>query len=281
MSGHLDTGPLAVGVDGSDSALRAARWAAARARRRGVGLRLVHAFELPVRHLSDFAEQRGIRDFLHTQGDRWLAETRAAVVATAPEAPVEVVSADGSAAELLVKESATASLVVLGTRGLGGFTGLLIGSTAITVAARAHCPMVVLGGAGEVPIDGPVVLGVDGKTSEAAIGFAFAEAALRDADLVVVHSRTEDRDLSLDEATKMLAERLSVYEEKYSEVQITYTVVRDRPARALLAHAATAQLVVVGTRGRSGFRGLVLGSTSQQLLHHSPCPVAVVRTDHA
>lgn len=280
MSGHLDTGPIAVGVDGSDSALRAARWAAARARRRGVGLRLVHAFELPVQHLFDAAEQRGIRELLHTQGDQWLAETRAAVVTTAPDVPVEVISADESAAELLVKESATASLVVLGTRGLGGFTGLLIGSTAITVAARAHCPMVVIGGSGGVPTKGPVVLGVDGKTSEAAIGFAFAEAALRDADLVVVHSRTQDRDVSLDEATKMLAERLSMYAEKYSEVQITYTVVHDRPARALLAHAATAQLVVVGTRGRSGFRGLVLGSTSQQLLHHSPCPVAVVRTDH-
>jgi nucleotide-binding universal stress UspA family protein len=243
-----------------------------------VGLRLVHAFELPVRNTSDALETPGVRDLLYAQGGRWLAEARRVAVAAAPEVPVEFVSADSSAADLLVKESATASLVVLGTRGFGGLMGMLVGSTAVTVAARAHCPMVVVCGTGEVPARGPVVLGVDDRTGEAAVEFAFAEAALRGADLVAVHG--VDGEGLADEAAGLLAEWLSGYEQKYAEVRVVGRVEHDSPARALLARAATAQLVVVGTRGRGSFRGLVLGSTSQQLLHHSPCPVAVVRADH-
>ncbi|TDV44116.1 universal stress protein [Actinophytocola oryzae] len=279
MSSHLDVGPVAVGVDGSESVSRATAWAATRAYQRGVGLRLVHAFELPSRHHSEFAEDKRIRHLLRAQGDRWLAQAREVAVAAAPEVAVEVVGSDGSAAELLVRESATASLVVLGTRGLGGFTGLLIGSSAVTIAARGHCPMVVMCGEGEIPTAGPVVVGVDHKTSEAAVGFAFAEAVQRDTDLVAVHSGTGDR--NGDAAGGGLAELLSGYERKYAEVRVTRAVVDDSPARALLEHAASAQLVVVGTRGRGGLRGLVLGSTSQHLLHCSPCPVAVVRADHA
>jgi nucleotide-binding universal stress UspA family protein len=81
----------------------------------------------------------------------------------------------------------------------------------------------------------------------------------------------------VDEARRILADRLTGWEQKYPDVHVTRVVVHDKPSSALLAHATTAQLVVVGTRGRGAFRGLVLGSTSQHLLHHAPCPVTVVR----
>lgn len=295
MSKHVVIGPVVAGVDGSESARRAVRWAAKQAQQRGVGLRLVHAVELPFRQPSGVMEEQSVREVLSAQGARWLDETRAVAVETVPDVPVELVSSSASAAELLIKESAAASLVVLGSRGLGGFSGLLIGSTAIAVASRAECPMVVVCGSGPVPTAGPVIVGVDGTaTSDDAVAFAFAQASLCGADLVAVHSWTEteinsafavgafvmDDDLLAAEADKILAERLAGWQERYPRVSVTTSVVHDSPARALLARSATARLVVVGCRGRGGFSGLVLGSTSQQLLHHSTCPVAVVRPTH-
>ncbi|SMD27505.1 Universal stress protein family protein [Kibdelosporangium aridum] len=82
------------------------------------------------------------------------------------------------------------------------------------------------------------------------------------------------------EAEETLAEQLARWQQKYPDVRVTRQVVRDRPAHALLRFSDEAQLIVVGSRGRGGFRGLLLGSTSQHLLRHAPCPVAVVRTRH-
>jgi nucleotide-binding universal stress UspA family protein len=181
-------------------------------------------------------------------------------------------------------------VLVLGSRGLGGFTGLVIGSTAVEIAKRAHCPVVVVRGADH---SGPVVVGVDGTpVGEAAIAFAFAAASARGADLVAVHTWT---DLVLEtafaggaaaldfaplaqQAEEVLGERLAGWQEKYPDVRVIRHVSRERASQALLRHAEGAGLLVVGSRGRGGFRGLLLGSTSQHLLHHAPCPVAVVRT---
>ncbi|MFL6126416.1 universal stress protein [Actinophytocola sp.] len=110
---------------------------------------------------------------------------------------------------------------------------------------------------------------------------------MHDADLVAVHSWTDplplgpaepsDIEAAQQRADETLAERLAGWQEKYPDVRLIREVVRDHPSRALLSHAEGARLVVVGTRGRGGFDGLVLGSTGQHLLHHAPCPVAVVR----
>jgi nucleotide-binding universal stress UspA family protein len=140
--------------------------------------------------------------------------------------------------------------------------------------------------------DGPVVVGVDGTpVGEAAIAFAFAEASTRGTDLVAVHTWTDllletafagesavlDFSVVAQQAEELLGERLAGWQEKYPDVRIIRHVSRKRASRALLRHAEGAALVVVGSRGRGGFRGLLLGSTSQHLLHHAPCPVAVVR----
>ena len=279
---------IVVGVDGSASALDAVRWAAGEALRRRQPLRLVNSWQLSagVAGVLD----SGVLDLLRDQGQRWLADARDTATAAGVHATVALTSAPVVPA--LVEESRAATLLVLGSRGLGGFTGLVIGSTAVGLAGRVHCPMVVV--RGEQPVHGPVVVGVDGlPDSDAVLAFAFSAASAQESDVVAVHTWHDsvadtvllghpappDFELAQQRAYEALAERLAGWQEKYPDVHITREIVRDNPSRALLRYAEGTRLVVVGTRGRGGFRGLVLGSTSQQLLHHAPCPVAVVRTE--
>ncbi|HEY7593898.1 MAG TPA: universal stress protein [Actinophytocola sp.] len=283
---------VVVGIDGSDSSLQAVRWAADEARRRGVGLRLLHAVELPASYSPRIIEWNVLHSAMTDRGHEWLAKAQAEARAEATGVDVETVLTEAdSAVPALVKESNDAALVVLGSRGLGGFSGLLIGSTAVGLAGRSRCPVIVVRG---TPSAGPVLVGVDGTPAgEGAIAFAFAQASALGADLVAVHAWS---DLVIDAAlmtgagaidfgpleqrsAELLAERLAGWPERYPDVHVTRDVVRDRPAKALLRRAAQARLVVVGSRGRGGFRGLLLGSTSQHLLYHAACPVAVVRTD--
>src|SRR5262245_19764802 len=178
--------PVVVGVDGSESALDAVRWAAGEAVRRQLPLRLVNVHSNPVGLPGGLVEPAAVERALREQGREWLAEAGQAAVEVSAESNPTLVLITASAVPALMKESRTATLLVLGTRGLGGFTGLMIGSTAVLLAGRARCPMVVVRGA---TADGPVVVGVDGlPTSEAALAFAFAEAALHGADLVAMHT---------------------------------------------------------------------------------------------
>jgi nucleotide-binding universal stress UspA family protein len=289
--------PVVVGVDGSTSALDAVRWAAHVARRDHLPLRIVHIYNLPTGLPSDVVEQESLLDTLRGRGRRWLAEARAAAIGAAPDLAIETVLDAGHTVPELLRESEAAAMIALGTRGLGAFAGLLVGCTSVAVAGQAACPVVIVRGPAPdvAPRDvGPVVLGVDGSpVSEAAIAYAFAEASAREAELVAVHTWTEsalelalagnnapiDLKLLRQQADETLAERLAGWQEKYPGVRIQRDVVHDRPGRALRRYSATAQLVVVGRRGRGSFASLLLGSTSQDLLLHARCPVAVVRAD--
>lgn len=256
-------GPVVVGVDGTADALRAVRWAAVRAGLSDVGLRLVHA--------SQTCD--GVSRIARDVADE-----------TVGGVSVTVVTGEGSAAGLLVRESASASLVVLGNRGHGGFSGLLVGATVATVAARGRCPMVVMGGPEELG-NGPVVVGVDGTpTCDAALGFAFAEASLRCTGLIAAHGMVsaveEDVARDRDRVAELIAEQVAGHRSSYPHVKVVQEVMADTPGRALLDQAASAQLAVVGSGRRIGYRGALLRSTSRYLLHHAPCPVAVVRRDH-
>jgi nucleotide-binding universal stress UspA family protein len=192
--------------------------------------------------------------------------------------------------QLLLAESEHARTVVLGASGKGGFEGMLLGSVAVAVTAQGTSPVAVVRQAAAP--DGPVVVGVDGSpVSVAAVGAAFEEAAWRGAPLVAVHAWSDieyinglpsELSLLLDEAPKhdherVLAESLAGWQEKFPEVEVERVLPKDRPRRQLLDWSAKAQLVVVGSRGRGGFRGALLGSTSQALLHHAQSPVLVVR----
>lgn len=294
MSDYPNTAPIVVGVDGSRSALGAVRWASAEAVRRDTTLRLVHGCAVPTRGYSVVSAKQ-VRAGMEKQGREWLDE--AARVAAEQDSRVRVHSelqaVEGVSA--LLRESGDAALVVVGSRGLGGFSGMLLGSNAAALAAHAKCPIVVVRGKGpadEPSSDGPVVVGFDGSAeSDAALGFAFQVAALRGASVLAVHAWhgfTTDATLrvpgetvpwdELDEELRSeLAEQLDGWKRKYPDLQVKSAVVRGRSAATLVGLGETAQLLVVGRRGRGGFPDLLLGSTSQSLIYHAPCPVAVVR----
>jgi nucleotide-binding universal stress UspA family protein len=287
---------ILVGVDGSVSAKHAARWAAAEAARRGMGLRLVHACVFPPLVPDDDLYLEQVRQ----QGRRWLAEAGAVARDAAPEIEPDDELMVGSPSGILVEASRSAELVVVGSRGIGGFRSMLVGSVAVTLAAHGHCPLVMVRGRtvdDPPPERGPVVLGLDGSAlSDLATGFAFETAGSRGAELVAVHVWDDLAfagpwspmppvpDVTAVEADlrRELAEYLSDWQAKYPTVAVHQVLARGHPAGQLLDYAREARLVVVGSRGRgavAGFGGL--GSTSQAVLHNAACPVAVVRAHEA
>jgi nucleotide-binding universal stress UspA family protein len=291
---------IVAAVDGSESARHAALWAAAEADHRHLPLRLVKAIKIPAVPYTGgrTVEQRYIDAMTH-DGRDLLAGIKADITEIHPDLEVhsDVVLADPVAT--LVAESESAAIMVLGSRGLGGFTGILVGSTAVALVAHGHCPVAVIRSRttdGVPPAGGPVVVGVDGSAAgDAAVELAFEEASLRGTDLVAVHTWTEygsdssyahARQFALDwEAVEtkqheVLAERLAGWPEKYPDVIVRRIVTRDRPVSALLEQSAEAQLLVVGSRGHGGFTGMLLGSTSQALIYHATCPLLVTRPTH-
>lgn len=295
--------PVLVGIDGSRSALNAVRWAAREAGRRHTGLRLVEAFGwLPVDNgpTNGPTRARGgrvdpsYRELLLLAARERLAAAAAAATSAVPGIAVTTEVLADQPVPRLVAESASAQLVVVGDRGLGGITGLLVGSVAGGLAAHAACPTVVVRGAtpgGPIPESGPVVVGVDGSPlSEAALGFAFDAATARRTSLVAVHTWRDslvdasvapliDWDAVEVEAREVLDEWVAGWSAKHPDVAVERVVARDRPAHALRERSVGAQLLVVGSRGRGGVTGTLLGSVSRALLHHAACPVAIVRPD--
>ena len=185
MNPQLTQRPVVVGVDGSDPALRAVRWAAAEASRRGAELRLVTAFDWAEDRVPLGANPAGYREALRRTARNLLAEAAAVADRHAPGVPVARHTVHGPAVEVLREESHRAQLLVVGDRGLSRLEGLLAGSVAVAMATTAACPVVVVhSSAVEVPASSrwPVVVGVDGSaTSEAATEFAFAAATARGA----------------------------------------------------------------------------------------------------
>lgn len=274
---------LVVGVDGSAGALTAVQWAARVAQARRLGLRLVHALpELPVPYPRADPTYEQLLEAAGTQGRLMLDEARAA--ASGVEA--ETVLRPERPADALVAESAGAAMLVLGTAGLRPLGRVLVGSVTVALAAHARCPVALIrphAGEEEPPAEGPVVVGVDGSpASEEATAVAFEEASWRGARLIAVHCRHRDGwwdtgTTAEEYARELLAQRLAGWGEKYPDVVVDREVVAGRAAERLLDFADRAQLLVAGSRGRGGFGGLALGSTSQALMSYALCPVVVAR----
>ncbi|WP_091656896.1 universal stress protein [Micromonospora auratinigra] len=288
--------PVVVGVDGSPSALDAVRVAAREAALRHRPLRVVHAFLWPLLGTPLGPVAAALPDEeLRTEAGKLIDE--AVDEARKVDADLAVTGGlvDGPPVAVLLRESRSAALLVLGHRGLGGFAELLVGSAAVQLSARADCPVLVV--RGEPRADGPVVVGVDGSAlSGEAIGFAFAEAARRGTDLVAVHTwlypappvgRRESygdilplvydpQELRAEEE-RVLAEAVAGWAERYPEVTVRQKLVAAAPARALVEESTDAQLTVVGAHGRGSLSGLLLGSVSHAVLHHARSPLAIVR----
>jgi nucleotide-binding universal stress UspA family protein len=282
-----------VGYDGSTGARDALRWALDEARRTGAGVWLVYVFEwLPTGLWVGPGPGPGPALVPDPQARAAVAavvrDARAEAEASHPGVPVRADVLDGPAKLRLIEASAEADLVVVGSRGPGAFMELLIGSTAQTVSAHARCPVVVVHQHPGVA-RGPVVVGVDGSPSSlAALRFAFVRATAAGRPLRVLQVRPGRPGTGPDTPgagsaevaaadRAELAELLAGWPQRYPGVELTAEVVTGHPAKVLVAESREAYLVVVGSRGRGGFRGLLLGSVSQQLLHHAQAPVAVVR----
>lgn len=280
MTDELDRHTVVAGVDGSACSLHAVRWAAREAARRDAPLLLLHtAFVPSPEPYTPMRLPRSYREAVLEQGSEWLAEAGKAVLEAAPQVAVHSEQRVGLAASHLVRASASAELLVVGSSGLGAVGSLIIGSVAAEIAAHARCPVVVVRGQRLelAPAEGgPVVVGVDGSAQgEAAVRFAFEMAASRDVPLIAVHAVHRSGALLPDDARRQLRDGLV----RYPGVEVRELIIQDRPTRGLLTAASDAQLIVVGCRGRGGFTGLTLGSTSHGVLHRATCPVALVRAD--
>jgi nucleotide-binding universal stress UspA family protein len=284
---------VVVGIDGSESALRAVRWAAAETSRRGVPLRVVTAFSWYHDHaLGQPGLGADYREIMLKVARRQLADAVSVAEEESAGNAVEAELVAGFPIPVLREESERAELMVVGDRGFGGVSGLLVGSVAVAMAAQAQCPVVLVRGAEGEPVQDrsrPVVVGVDGSPiSDAALAFAYEAAAARGVPLLAVHTWWDllvdptmapllDWDAIEADEREVLAERLAGWGEKYPDVRVQRLVARDRPARALVEESRRAQLVVVGSRGRGAAAGLLLGSVSHAVLHRAHCSVAVVR----
>jgi nucleotide-binding universal stress UspA family protein len=300
----VQAGPVVVGVDysgRSDSAIACAAW---EADRRGLSLLLVHGYLVPTPYLTPLAPLYD-DELLVAAAEQGLTGAAAVVRRRYPKLPIAIKVVRGSGGAALIAESASASLLVVGPRGSGGFTGLLLGSVAGQVAAYAHCPVIVQRGPdrdGPAPPDrGPVLVGVDGSSGSAAgLSFGFEEAAGRDVALIGVHVWSvpelsgltaglhwaEDPLLAQTQmqetAQRVLAEAMAGWQEQYPQVTIKRSTVHSfAPARILLeaAEEFSAALLVVGSRGHGGFAGMLLGSVGQTLVNQAKIPVAIVHGD--
>ncbi len=298
------TAPVIVGVDSSATSTAAVRIGAWEARRRRAPLLLVHGYldEMPYASYG-WAVYPSLYQTARDSARGMLTDVELRTRADHPGLQVRSALVAGGGASALVELSHTASLVVVGSRGSGGFAGLLLGSVSAQVAMHGHAPVIVVrppaadvpanNVGATVPGDGPIVVGVDGSSENAAaIGFAFDEANARSVPLVGLYSwwtlptanlgPTDslhyDPVAAKDEAERMLSEALAGWSEKYSDVPVRRVAVHDiNPAWALIDASRQAALVVVGSRGRGGFASLLLGSVSQTVLSNAHCPVAVVR----
>lgn len=288
-----------VGVDGSPASLHAADWAAEHARRHGYGMHLVCSYAVPSFTAAALDGGYAALD------DTAIADGARAVLDEATErvrpTGVRVTSAvaTGDAAAVLVDLSRGAATVVVGTRGRGGFAERLLGTVSSALPAHAHCPTVVVPlhargedeRAAEPPRVRRIVVGVDGSpAAEVALEHAIREAETWGAELTAVAGvpvgtgagilawlpAAVDHDAILRDAAEGLDVVVDRAVAKHPGVQVRRHVL-DGTGAALLTEFSTAvDLVVVGSRGRGGFAGLLLGSTSQAVLHHAACPVMVV-----
>lgn len=292
-----------VGLDGSDAALHALDWATQEAQVRQWALRLVCSYALPSFAAASLDGGYAALDDSAIRAGAEAVLTEALARVAGSGLPVTSHVAVGDATAVLVDESREVGLVVVGTRGGGGFAERLLGTVSSALPAHAKCPTVVVPlrarGAKE-PADGPipavepirrVMVGVDGSPqSELALRCALREARRWQATVVVVSAvpvntvtgvlawlpEPVDHRAVLADVEESLALVLERVADEAQGLTIERRVLDGTGAAVLTGMSDDADLLVVGSRGRGGFTGLLLGSTSQAVLHHAQCPVLVV-----
>ena len=271
--------PVIVGVDESPAALGAVRWAADAAVRFGRPLRITHVLGVPgpAEEITD--EQALVLDAA-AEARHWY-----------PGLHVTTSTWYGHPAQVLREQSRHAELVVVGSRGHGGFHALLVGSVGVHLAGYAHCPVLVVhhaerwaGPETQLPSHQPVVVGADGSVGgQYALEMAFREASARGVPLVAVRAWQQPvsrlaRRIDPGKVAAELAADLERLQAKDPAVELRPRVVEGAPVPVLLHEATDALMVVLGARGHGGFADLRLGAVTQHVLEHADIPVLVTRS---
>jgi nucleotide-binding universal stress UspA family protein len=287
--------PVVVGVDGSQSAYHAALWAAGEAERRATSLTLVHSIHIPdAAGGSTPLDQIEIAERRRAEGRELLDRAAAALRGRRPELMLDLTITDLDPADLLANLSRDAAVLVTGTRGRGGFTGMLLGSVARKLAAHSRCPLVVVREAPPEDGTGEVVLGVGRKHSPAAARFAFEAARLHGAPLTAVQawwphaiysSVTGPGSMFIgaietlcEDALAAAAAAIEPLTGEFPDVKVRAGAVEGNTVPALIDAARGARLIVVAGHRQRGPLASGAGYVVEGLLAHSPTPVAVVPT---
>ena len=300
MTGTESTvaGAVVAGYDGSPESWTALRIAAWEAERRSRPLNIVHGYFESIPYAAyGWAPYQPVVEDVMVDARAMLADAAKRIAADHPDLSVHTQLSANGGAGTLVWASREASLIVVGSRGEGGFAGLSIGSVAAQTAAHASCPVMVVRGSSQklsdVPPSGPVLVGIDRSEHDpAALEFAFDEATLRGVPVIGVYvwwyassvgesSDQYDQAVLDTAARRIVAEAMAEASRRYPGVPVELRPVRAMsPPVALIDESVHAGLIVVGCRGRGGFASLLLGSVSRDLIGHARAPVAVVH-EHA
>jgi nucleotide-binding universal stress UspA family protein len=284
---------ITVGIDGSANSAQALSWAAREASKRGCGLRAIHTYSIPYTggEFGAGAIYPAVHlEELNSAQVASVNEQLAGIVSAYPDLRIETVVEPGWATREIVERSGDAELTVLGSRGVSSFAAMVLGSVAHGVAHRSMVPVVLVP---DVPVSGAIgriVVGTDGSPSaDAALDWAVTEAELWGAELSVLHAWeypyvgprstvVEPVELMELDATRLLTDTVRALRSRHPEttVSIHAEVVRATATTALVEAAGASDLIVVGARGRSAIRSVLLGSTSASTLHRAVGPVAIV-----
>ncbi|GGS94943.1 universal stress protein [Planobispora rosea] len=283
--------PVVVGTDGSAAGSAAVEWAADDAARMRAPLRVVFAADRPPYDIPRLSAQEW-GDALTRNAERVLAEAEALARKRQPEIKVTTRVIEGAPAVVLREQAESAAEVVIGSRGLGGFAGAVLGSVSVHVAGHARGPVVVVhSGARETY--GEIVVGIDDSPQcDPALAYAFEQAALRGARLRAVHAwqlpvhayapeLLSDMEEIRRARRRVVADKLASWRQTYPKATVVEDVRPAHPVEALSAASEQADLVVVGSHGRGALGSLALGSVSRGVLHHARGAVAVVRSPRA
>ncbi len=293
MSTHAKEYGIVVGADGSPASNAAVCWAAHDAVLRHIPLTMVHVVNPVVTAWPHSPLPDGVALWQENEGHRILADALKLARDAAnhnPRMPIESELIFSATVPTLVDLSKEAELMVVGTYGRGALARGLLGSVSSSLLRRAHCPVAVIRDEDPRmphPAQAPVLVGIDGSpASKLATEIAFDEASRRHVNVVAAHAWSDTEIIELPgldwsavkaEEERLLAEGLAGWQERYPDVTVHRLLVCDRPAHVLVETSEAAQLVVLGSHGRGGFAGMLLGAVSNAVVQSVRTPVIVAR----